>query len=258
MRIYADINRLPNGPLEPESTIIQVSSTPDVGTLTPINGKFVVDVPEGVTTPRVTEASRLIDTLSPDYIVGDIYDGLRRSFPGYPNVVFNQLLTSDDIAKLDAAAVLNLWSCRFQTGRFTAAPKGIAPGGVSLLPENTTTAPTRPGLMITDTIDIGPLTGFLGASVFVLYWKIYRMSVTDDVLDYAIADSNSPALKNLIEIDQDEIDVFLSTDDGVTYTTTPVERLTPRTVPLGTLVRLAFVNHHPTNKVYVTAYAMIF
>ena len=263
MRIYADVNRLPNLPAsETSSVIIQVAPSPAVGVSTPINGKFVVDIPDGVYPPRVTEASRLIDTSSPDYITGEIYENLRRAFAGYPHVVYNPLLTSADVGLLDPTATFPFdpgppaqsWSSRCQLGR-AAAPAGVAPNSVALLPENPYATPPRPGLLITDTIDIGPATGGIGANNFIVYWKVYTMTVTDDVMNYG-AGTNTPAIKNLVEVPQDLVGVFLSVNDGAGYT--PVSRLSPCvTCDPGTLLRLAFVNHNPF-KVYLTAYAVLF
>ena len=110
--------------------------------------------------------------------------------------------------------------------------------------------------MITDTIDIGPATGGRGANNFLVYWKVYRMSVSPDVLDYG-SGVNTPTIKNLVEIQQNEVEVFLSVNDGAGYT--PVPRLSPVvTCDPGSLVRLAFVNHNPIDKVYITAYAILF
>lgn len=264
MRIYADVNRLPNNPaLETSSVIIQVAPSPAVGVPTPINGKFAVDIPDGVFPPRVTEASRLIDTASPDYITGQIYENLRRSFAGYRHVVANSLLTSADVGLLDTAATFpfdpgppaRFWPSRCQIGRTGAAPLGVAPNAVALLPENPYTTPPRPGVLITDTIDIGPATGGAGANNFVVYWKVYTMDVTHDVMDYGTG-ANTPSIKNLVEVQQDIVDVFLSVNDGAGFT--PVTRLSPCvTCDPGTLIRLAFVNHNPF-KVYVTAYAVLF
>ena len=263
MRIYADVNRLPNAAPETDSTIIQVAPSPPVGSLTPINGKFIVDIPDGAFPPKVTEASHLISGSS-DYIVSDIYENLRRAFPDYRHIVYNQLLTSADITLIDPLATFpyhpgppaHAWASRFQTGNAVAAPVGVSPGSIALLSENTTTVPPRPGLMITDTIDISAMTGGVGANNFMVYWKIYRMVVTEDVLDYAPGGVNTPTLKNALEIDQDEIEVFLSVNDGVGWT--PVPRLTPAvTCDPGTNLRLAFVNHSPINKVYITAYAVM-
>jgi hypothetical protein len=261
MRIYADVNRLPDLPVnETDSVIIQVSPTPPVGTYTPVNGKFVVDIPDGVVPPTINETSRLINPLN--NVVDSIFQGLLRAFPGYRNVSYNPLLTSTDLALLDTTATfpfnpgppVQFWSTRAQTGR-VGVPAGVAPNSVAMLAENPHPNPPRPGLLITDTIDIGPATGGVGANNFLVYWKVYTMMVTEDVMDYSTG-INSPALKNLVEVQQDIVDVYLSVNDGGGYT--PVTRLSPCvTCDPGTLVRLAFVNHNPT-KVYLAAYAVLF
>lgn len=262
MRIYADVNRLPDTPPE-NLTIIQVAPSPPVGTVTPINGKFVVDIPDGVFPPTINENSCLIDTGTSYYITGPIYDSLRQTFPGYANVLFNQLLTSADIALLDLAATfpydpgppVKTWPTRCQVGRGGAPPLGVAPGSIALLPENMYTSPTHPGLLVTSTIDISAMTGGLGASNFLVYWKVYQVYVDNDVMDYSTG-TNTPALKNLVEINQDDVKCFLSVNDGAGYT--PAPRLTPCvTCAPGTLVRLAFVNHQ-AYKAYLMAYALIF
>lgn len=261
MRIYADVNRLPDLSVnETDSVIIQVSPTPPVGTYTPVNGKFVVDIPDGVVPPTINETSRLINPLN--NVVDPIFQGLLRAFPGYRNVSYNPLLTSTDLALLDTTATfpfnpgppVQFWSTRAQTGR-VGVPAGVAPNSVAMLAENPHPNPPRPGLLITDTIDIGPATGGVGANNFLVYWKVYTMMVTEDVMDYSTG-INSPALKNLVEVQQDIVDVYLSVNDGGGYT--PVTRLSPCvTCDPGTLVRLAFVNHNPT-KVYLAAYAILF
>lgn len=258
MRIYADVNRLPDVPVnETESVIIQVAPTPPVGTYSPVNGKFVVEVPDGVPMPRIDVDSRLINPVN--NVVDPVFQGLLRAFPPYRHVVYNALLTSADITLLDPLATFPFhpgppaqsWPTRFQTGGGT----GLAPNSVALLPENPHGAIPHPGLIITDTIDIGPATGGVGANSFVVYWKVYEMSVTDDVMDYSTG-TNTPAIKNLVEVNQNEIECFLSVNDGGGYT--PVSRLSPCvTCDPGTLIRLAFVNHNPF-KVYLAAYAVMF
>jgi len=262
MRVYADVNRIPDAPPEPVSTIIQVGPTPPVGTSTPINGKFVVDIPDGVVVPPVTDTTCLINSASPDYLPWSIYSGLRDSFPAYQNVIFNQLLTSVDMAALDLVATFpfdpgppaRFWPSRCQVGR-DVPPAGVAPGSVALLPENPYSSPPHPGLLITSTIDISLITGGAGAKEFVVYWKVYGMSDTADVMNYT-SGSNSPTLKNLVEIPQDTIECFISVNGGGGYT--PVSRLSPCvTCGPGTLVKLAFVNH-TSSKVFLTAYAVMF
>lgn len=263
MRIYADVNRLPDIPAaETSSVIIQVAPSPEAGVGTPINGKFAVDIPDGVFPPRVTIDSRLIDSTSPNYITGQIYENLRRAFAGYAHVEYNALLTSIDVGLLDPAATFpfdpgppaQFWPSRCQLGR-AAAPAGTVPNAVALLPENPYTIPPRPGVLITDTIDIGPATGGAGAKNFVVYWKVYTMAVTDDVMNYGTG-TNAPSIKSLVEVPQDIVEGYLSVNDGAGYT--PVTRLSPCvTCDPGTLIRLAFVNHNPF-KVYLTAYAVLF
>ncbi|OHD80637.1 MAG: hypothetical protein A3J97_05910 [Spirochaetes bacterium RIFOXYC1_FULL_54_7] len=264
MRIYADVNRFPDllaG--ETSSVIIQVAGTPEVNTATPINGKFVVGIPDGVTPPVITSASRLLDPSVPPGILPTIYNSLLAQYPTYGNILYNPILNASDIAKLDATAVfpwdpgppIKTWSSRFQTGTPLGGTKGVAPNSVAVLPENSTTTPIRPGVLITDKIDIAAYTGGLGASSFVVYWKVYQMSVTNDVMNYT-SGVNTPALKNLIEVDQDILDVFLSCDNGVGYTQASRLATVSTGVP-GNDVRLAFINH-TRSKVYVTAYAVMF
>ena len=260
MRIYADVNRLPNVRTdETSSVIIQAGPTPEVGTATPINGKFVLDVPDNIPFPKIDENSRLINQSDPGYFLGDIYSNLVKTFPGYNDFIFNQLWISTDLERLDPAATFPYafpltWSSRFQSGS-TSVPKGVAPGSVALLPENTYVTPHRPGLIVTANNDIAPYTGGGGRSDFVVYWKVYRMETTEDVMDYSTGD-NVPASRNLIEIDQDAILAYISANNGTDYV--PVTRLSPATTSApGTDVRIAFVNHNPY-KVYLAAYSVMF
>lgn len=262
MRIYADVNRLPDNPAaEVASVILQVAPSPSVGTHTPANGKFVVDIPDGVFPPSVDMDSRLINPVGD--IVEGIYQGLLRAFPGYSNVIYNQLLTSADIDLLDPSATfphdlgppVHAWASRFQTGTPTGGTKGVAPGSVAVLAKNLYTTPPRPGVLITKSIDITTPTGGLGAKSFVVYWKVYEMDVTHDVMDHSTG-TNTPSIKNWVEVDQNVVEVFISVNNGGGYT--PVTRLSPTaTCDPGTDVRLAFVNHN-SHKVYLTAYAVMF
>ena len=266
MRIYADVNRLPDLPInETDSVIIQVSPTPPVGTYTPVNGKFVVDIPDGVVPPTINETSRLINPVN--NVVDPIFQGLLRAFPGYRNVSYNPLLTSTDLALLDTTATfpfnpgppVQFWSTRAQTGR-VGVPAGVAPNSVAMLAENPHPNPPRPGLLITDTIDIGPATGGAGANNFIVYWKVYTMTVTDDVMDYdGGSNVNAPAIKGLLEVNQTPPDftVYLSTNGGAGYS--PVGRLTPCAVcDPGDQIRLAFVNTSTTAKRYLASYAILY
>lgn len=265
MRIYADVNRLPDLlASETSSVILQTGLTPPVGTETPLNGRFVVPVPDGVTPPELTESSRLLDPVGP---VDVLYQRLLANYPQFSHIRYNPLLNSAHLTELDAAAVFpnppatvaTQWDPRFQSGRGTGPGNGYAPLSLVVLPANTAVAVERPGLVITDTIDIDPETSGAGASTFLVYWKVYQMVTSEDVMNYADPTSNAPALKSLVEVDQTlngDLEVYFSGDNGAGYD--PVERLMPvTTVSPAHQLRVAFVNHG-AERCYLAAYAVIF
>jgi len=266
MRIYADINRLPNAGAEPASVIIQVAPTPAVGSSTPANGKFYVEVPEGVSPPVVTTSSRLLGAV-PANIVPAIYNGLLRAFSRYDFVSYNALLVSADVDLLDLTATFPVdpgppavkYITRAQVGRGLAAEEGLAPNSVALLAQNDTTTPARPGLLVTDTIDISADIP-AGTTDFLVYWKIHEYAVSADVMDYDSASpgTNEAAIKSLVEVDQSpsDLEVYLSANDGGGYSR--VERLVPCSVcDPGTLIRVAFINKSSTKR-YIASYALLY
>lgn len=261
MRIYADINRLPDVGPEPESVIIQVA--PTGSTPVPVNGKFYVDVPEGVAPPTISATSRL---LGPGNIVGTLFEGLLAKFPRYNFIHYNALLTSADVDGLDLTASfsdpgppLTSFSTRAQVGRGAGVNGGLAPNSVAVLPLNSTTSPARPGVLITDTIDIsGDVPA--GVNEFLVYWKIHQYTLSHDISAYDGPDAgaNEASLKRLVEIDQEPagFEVYLSANDGGGYSR--VRRLMPCVVcDLGTNIRLAFLNTSP-DKIYIANYAILY
>lgn len=267
MRIYADINRLPDVGPEPDSVVIQVAPTPPVGSSpVPANGKFYVELPDGVSPPPIGVGSKLLGP-PPANILPAIYNGLLARFPKFSFVRYNALLTSADMAALDLGATFPgipgpppvTWATRAQVGRAVGPNAGLAPNAVALLPENTTTTPSRPGVLITDTIDIsGDIPA--GTTEFLVYWKIHEYAVTPDVMDYdgPSSGTNEPAIKGLYEVDQSptDLEVYLSANDGGGYS--PVRRLIPCAVcDPGTQIRLAFVNKSPTKR-YLASYALLY
>ena len=119
----------------------------------------------------------------------------------------------------------------------------------------------RPGVLVTDTIDVGPLTGGIGATEFVVYWYIYEFDTTEDVSsDFgATAGVNTPALRQVSELDQEpgDFEVFISINDGANFF--PVDRLVPIAFcNPGLLVRLAFKNTNSLRKRYIAHYAVLF
>jgi hypothetical protein len=254
MRVVADIAT---------ASILQSEKSPEVGDSRPFNGKFAVPIPEMVA----------VDVTSSSYVLpvdgGDVTSlamaNLLVEFPMYSNIVFNPLLTATDVADLDLTASfpnIPAEATRAIVGRGTGVlPTGIVPNVVGVLPQNDRVTPSRPGILISDTIDIGPMTSSAGADEFMVWWKLYDLSTTDDVSsDFgATSGRNDPALRNLVEVDSEAsgFEVWLSHDDGVTYT--QMNRLTPTDFgTYGTLLRIAFRNTDTSNRRYVASYAIMF
>lgn len=250
-----------------ENEILQVEKVPPEGDAVAVNGKYVLPTPEGVTV-HVSSDSLILPASDPNSVVSQAYAGLLAQFPQYENILFNPLLVDTDVDDLDLAGTFidpntaDTFSTRAQVGRGTGGPltSGQAPTNTALLAENATVSPARPGMLITDTIDVGPLTGGVGADEFVVYWYIYDSSTTHDVrADFgAQAGRNDPALRNVIETDQEPADLqaYISLNDGATWV--EVNRLVPvGFCDKGELVRLAFRNNS-TSKIYLAAYAVIF
>lgn len=252
MRIYGDLNRLG---ADPRDYIIQVGPTPAVGGSVVSNGKFVVDVPEGVVVPDPMP-STLSALLSP------LYEGLLTG-TGYSFVQYNALLTAADVGDLDLTATfpyeagppVKTWATRAQVGR-VGAPAGLAANSVKVLPVNTGVTPNRPGLLVTDTIDVSADVP-AGVDSFMVYWKILGFSLNNETLNYSIGD-NVPGLKTLTEVEQSptDLEVYASTNDGAGYTR--VSRMGRcATCSTGTNLRLAFVNKG-SSPIYLAAYAVLY
>lgn len=254
MRIVADLTT---------ADIIQAEKTPEVGASTVVNGKFVCPIPEMVA----------VDVTSTSYVLpvdgGDVTSlamaAMLTEYPMYSNVVFNPFLTPADMADMDLTATFPgppVEYVRAIVGRGAGPlPTGIVPNVVGVLAANDRVAPTLPGLLISDTIDIGPMTGGAGADEFMVWWQLYGFTTTDDVTSSygATAGEDDPALRNLVEVDSEPsgFEVWLSHDDGATYT------LMTRTTPIdfgtyGSLLRIAFRNTDTNNRRYVASYAILF
>lgn len=256
-RIVADIA---------SNKVLQVEKTPDLGDLRPFNGRYLLPVPDGAS----------VDVDSASYILpqdgGDLAAlsaaALLARFPMYSNIVYNFLLEAADVADLDLAAAPAVSAIggvtvrtRAQTGRGAGpGPTGQCPTTTAILPTNTFVAPNRPGMLVTNAVDIGPATGGAGADEFMLWYQIYGYTTSQDIAsDYGIfAGDNTPATRGITEIDQEPagFSVFISHDNGTTWTA--ISRLEPTDLTVfGTMVRLAFVNTS-TSKVYLGAYAFLF
>lgn len=247
--------------------LLQVEKTPELGGAKPFNGRFSVPVPEPGS----------LDVDSNSYILpvdgGDVsslaMQRLLAQFPMYENLVFNPLLEDTDIDDLDlslAPAVSAIGGStartRAQAGRGTAGPlpSGQAPNMVAVLGQNNTVAPARPGMLITDTIDIAPFTSGSGADEFLVWWKIYQFTTSHDIMSSfgVTAGQNDPAIKSITEIDQEPagLSVYLSHDDGANWTLVGRQEPTDL-VTFNTDVRLAFVNTQG-DPFYLASYAILF
>lgn len=251
----------------PTNDILQVEKVPPEGDSVAINGKYVLPTPEGVTV-HVNPDSFVLPSSDPGSVVAQAYAGLLAQFPQYENILFNPLLLDADIDDLDLTGTFidpitaDTFTSRLATGRGTGGPltAGQAPTNTSLLPENSATTPPRPGMLITDTIDVSALTGGVGADEYVVYWFIFDCATTDDInASFGLQiGKNEPSLRNVIETDQEPADlqVYISINDGTSWT--EVQRLVPAAFcDKGKLVRMAFRNNG-TTRIYLAAYAVLF
>ncbi len=193
-------------------------------------------------------------------------------YPMFGNVYFNPLLTDEHVNELDFTFAFvdphttNTFKPRLQTGR--EAPLGDSgqyPTHTALLPQNEAALPPRPGLIVTDAIDIGPYTldcdrNEVGTDEFMVWWKLYDFDVTHDIAsDFgAQAGKNDPALRFVEETDQEPPDfsAYISIDGGANWCL--VGLLEPVAFcEKTTSVMLAFKNTG-ARKIHIASFALMF
>lgn len=193
-------------------------------------------------------------------------------YPMFGNIYFNPLLTDEHVDELDFTfdwkepGTGDIFNPRFQTGR--EAPlddSGQYPTHTALLSANNTVSPRRPGLIVTDEIDIGPYTvdcddKQVGTDEFMVWWKLYDFTTTADIAsDFgAQAGKNEPALRYVEETDQEPTDfsAYISIDGGANWCL--VGLLEPVAFcEKTTKVMLAFVNTGLAKK-YIASFALMF
>jgi hypothetical protein len=243
MRLLVDLRSHLSDP-DPAPEIIQVQRTPAVGSREAVNGKYVLPIPLDLDFP-ITSSDYLLDgsgNIDGGDVVSKGYAHLLARFPQFGNIYFNPLLTSDHVAELvtetggatakeyftdTSLTPAGVFYPRFQTGREEGvSDDGQMPTHTAMLPVNDTVTPNRPGLIITDEIDLSDYTldcdgNPVGADQFMLYWKLYKFSVSHDVAADvgALAGTNEPALRQIEEIDQEPagFSAYISTDGGANW-----------------------------------------
>lgn len=251
--------------------ILGVEKNPPESTSTPCNGTYRVPIAEGVKV-SVESTSFVLPSSDPDSVVARNFAGLLAQMPMFEQVLYNPLIEDTDIDDLDPTAVLNegspitaTYSTRAQIGRGTAGPlpSGNAPNSVAMLASNDSAGVgfERPGVLITDTIDVGAATANQGASAFAVYWYLYEFTTSRDVrASFGLfSGENTPAIRRVAEIDQepDDFEAFISINDGANFF--QVQRLIPISFcTSGLLIRLAFKNLNPTTKRYIAHYGLLF
>lgn len=261
MRVVGDLGSLIIG----APKLIQAEKTPAVGVLSPINGKYVVPVDFGQI--RIDTNSYVLPVDGGD-VTSQAYANLLAQFPMFGFVYFNPLLTDAHVGELDLTGVYlsstgDTFPTRAQTGRDVGgAVDGLSPLSTAVLTANDSVSPTRPGVLISNSVDISALTGGVGTDLFMVYWKIYEIETTHDVnSNYGLlAGTNEPAIRSIKEVEQEPADfkVFL-TPDPTSQSWSQLGRLEP----IGfckkiTEFSLLFLNESATTKRYIASYAVMF
>jgi len=254
-----------------DNKLIEVGKSPELGEQMLVNGRYLLPVPEGSDLDIEPGAKVISDDLAnpyaPESLVFQAFEGLLAQYPMYGNIVYSPNILPEDVEDYDLGAGLTevgppmlAHKSRAQLGRVPGPQEGNAAGSTLVLPQNNTVDPPRPGLLITDTLDIAPFVDDCGADEFMVWWLITTIDTTEDIMtDFGFqAGTNEPALRvfNFIEQEPDGLDVLLSVNDGAAYF--KVHRLEPIAFcePASKL-RLAFLNR-TDQKYRILGWAIMF
>ena len=268
MRVHVDLGSHFTTPAT--NTVLQVDPDPAYAATSNVTGRYLIPTVDG-TSISVTAASYVAPANGAS-VSSQVFGQLLARFPQYRHVAYNPLLTPADVATLDQTATWNrlipdpaggpnpvVWAypSRFMTGSGT----NTMPMGRAVLPVNSTTTPVRPGILITNPIDLSAATSNVGADDFMVYWKVYSFSTTDDVAGVGLGstvDQNTPALKLAGEVSQETPFVcYISIDDGQNW----VQAYRLQQVAFcnkTTKIRLAFINLSTSATFYLAHYAVLF
>lgn len=274
MRLHVDLGSHFVTP--PTDRIVQVDNDPPFGSFSNVTGDYLIPSVDG--TAISVSLNSFVSPIDGLDVNSEIFGQLLARFPQYSHVYFNPMLTSTDVAAMDLTASLTalfdpdplggpnpaVYSLptRVKIGRSGAIPSGMMPNGLALPPLNQRVLPNRPGLVITQNIDLTAATGGVGADDFMVYWKVYGPAVSFDIAGGNIgstAGDNEPSFRYLGEINQEapSFKCFISVDDGQNWV--QVQRLTQVAFCGKTnQVRLAFTNESPTTTFQISSFALLF
>ena len=276
MRAYIElsshITALKSPSVKPSITQVEMGNH-NLSDKTAVNGRYALAFPDGVSF-EINSNSYVLPVDGND-LSSRGFAELLAKYPMFGHIHFNPILSDQDLLEFSAndawidpnVPAVNNYP-RFQTGRAASGvDDGNSPVSTALLSTNNTVTPSKPGLIVTDPIDISNFVGTVssggGTDQFMVYWKIFSFQDSHDILSRKAAfgkhgELNQATLKQMIEVDQEPADlsVYISIDNGITWFR--VSRL--QVISFCCKVdnfRLAFVNTGD-EKVYLANYAVLF
>jgi hypothetical protein len=247
--------------------------TPSIAT--PINGKYLIPVVQGVDFP-IDKNSYVVNdvgVVDQQSVISQSFAHLLAKYPLYDTIYFNPLITADHVGEIDLSAtfpsdvigypppIVNL-PTRIQTGRYTlGADAGQMPTHTALLSCNAYTTPYHPGILVTQNLDISAYTDGIGTDEFCVYWQLVGFTISQDIAsNYGITNGiNDPVIREVFDVSQEPTGfaVYMSPDNGVHWC--PVNFLEPINFrDKTTAFRLAFVNLNTDRKIYLVSFAAMF
>jgi len=210
----------------------------------------------------------IIPLQSGDYVfprdIGSVISRIESAFisvyAGYNGVIYNPLLESaDDISDStalfpDSSGAISPRMIKGDTPNITgvcalneSAPNALDPTGYS-----------DPGMMITEEIDLGALTGGAGSQNVMVWWRAVTKTFTYDKspIQGLREDVNEPSRLVYTDADPTLLKVYISSDNGGSYS--ELTNLNPHSfLAPETMVRLAFRNDG-SQDVYILAYGIMY
>ena len=268
IELSSHITALKSPSVKPLITQVVMGST-NLGDKVALNGRYAIPMPDGVSF-EINNNSYVLPVDGTD-ISSRGFAELLAQYPLFGFIHFNPLLTDQNLLELAPTGTAIISgvpvTARFQTGRSASGvDDGNSPVSTAMLSANSTVSPVKPGLIVTDPIDISPQVGTVGsgggADQFMVYWKVYKFEDTHDIISRGNYGKhgvmNTPTLKNMVEIDQEisDLSVYISIDSGVTWQS--VSRL--QAISFCCKVdsfKLAFANNG-NDKIYLAHYSVMF